>query len=94
MTQDKGDRVLQARIAAHASWAQTKDRAARTANARKALLDKFERAVDPDGLLTPDERAFRAEHARKEHYLRLSRKSVQARRRRNCRKQHNGGDAA
>ncbi|WP_330178997.1 hypothetical protein OHB26_21070 [Nocardia sp. NBC_01503] len=94
MTQNNGDRVLQARIAAHASWAQTEDRAARTANARKALLDKFERTVGPDGLLSPEERAVRAEHARKEHYLRLSRKSAQARRRRNFRNQHNGGDAA
>lgn len=94
MAQNKGDRVLQARIAAHASWARTEDRAARTANARQALLDKFERVVDPDGLLTPEERAFRAEHARKEHYLRLSRKSAQMRRRRSCRNQHNGGDAA
>ncbi|MVU77417.1 hypothetical protein GPX89_09170 [Nocardia sp. ET3-3] len=85
---------MQARIAAHASWARTEDRAARTANARRALMDKFERAVDPDGLLTPDERAFRAEHARKEHYLRLSRKSALARRRRNCRNKHNGGGAA
>lgn len=56
-------------------------------------MNKFERAVDPDGLLTPEERAFRAEHARKEHYLRLSRKSAQARRRRNCRNKHNGGAA-
>lgn len=90
MVRDKGDRVLQARIAAHASWAKTEDRAARTAKARRALMDKFERAVDPDGLLSPEERAFRAEHARKEHYLRLSRKSAQARRRRN---KHNGGEA-
>ncbi|MFE3080907.1 hypothetical protein [Nocardia tengchongensis] len=85
--------MLQARIAAHASWAQTKDRAARTANARRALMNKFERAVDPDGLLSAEERAFRAEHARKAHYLRLSRKSAQARRRRNCRNEHNGGEA-
>ncbi|MEU1205491.1 hypothetical protein [Nocardia sp. NPDC005825] len=90
MASNKGDRVLQARIAAHASWAKTEDRAARTAKARRALMDKFERAVDPDGLLSPEERAFRAEHARKAHYLRLSRKSAQARRRRNM---HNGGEA-
>ncbi|MFJ4649800.1 hypothetical protein ACIP5Y_00855 [Nocardia sp. NPDC088792] len=57
-------------------------------------MDKFERTVDPDGLLAPEERAFRAEHARKEHYLRLSRKSAQARRRRICRNKHNAGGAA
>ncbi|MFJ9365426.1 hypothetical protein ACIRRA_13540 [Nocardia sp. NPDC101769] len=76
------DRVLQARIAAHASWAKTDDRAARTAKARKAMESKFEKQVDPDGVLPPDERARRAEHARKAHYTRLALKSAQARRRR------------
>ncbi|AYF78010.1 hypothetical protein D7D52_34050 [Nocardia yunnanensis] len=75
------DRVLQARIAAHASWAKTDDRAARTAKARKAMESKFEKQVDPGGVLPPDERARRAEHARKAHYTRLALKSAQARRR-------------
>lgn len=83
------DRVLQARIAAHASWAQTPDRAARTAKARAALAGKFEREVDPDGVLPPEERARRAEHARKAHYTRLALRSAQARRRR-CRNPHKG----
>ena len=76
------DRVLQARIAAHESWAKTPDRAARTAKARAALMSKFERQVDPDGLLSPEERAYRADHARRAHYLKLAQKSAQARRRR------------
>lgn len=71
-----------AQIAAHESWARTTDRSARTANARKAMLDKFEKQVDPDGTLTPAERAKRAEHARKAHFKRLALKSAQARRRR------------
>lgn len=75
-------RTLRSQIAAHESWARTADRAARTANARKALLDKFERLVDPDGSLSPAERAKRAEHARKAHFKRLALKSAQARRRR------------
>jgi hypothetical protein len=81
------ERTLRAQIAAHQSWAHTEDRAARTANARKALLDKFEEQVDPNQELAPAERAKRAEHARKAHYKRLALKSAQARRR-------NGGDAA
>jgi hypothetical protein len=81
------ERKLRAQIAAEESWAQTEDRSARTANARKAMLDKFETQVDPDGKLTPAERAKRAEHARKAHFKRLALKSAQARRRR-------GGDAA
>lgn len=74
------DRVLAARIAAHESWAHTPDRAARTAPARAALMAKFEAEVDPDGKLSPVERAIRAEHARKAHFARLALKSAQSRR--------------
>ena len=45
------------------------------------MLDRFEREVDPNGELTPQERAKRAEHARKAYFTRLSLKSAQARRR-------------
>ena len=81
------ERSLRAQIAAHESWAHTEDRSARTANARKAMLDKFETQVDPEGILPPAERARRAEHARKAHFQRLALKSARARRRR-------GGDIA
>ncbi|MBX7431119.1 hypothetical protein JDV09_03190 [Mycobacterium sp. Y57] len=70
-----------AQIAAHTKWAQTQDRTAATAPARKAMLDKFEKQVDPDGVLTPAERAKRAANARKAHFQRLALKSAQARRR-------------
>lgn len=76
------ERVLRAEIAVHESWARTDDWAARTAPARKAALDKFERQVDPAGTLAPAERAKRAEHARKAHFKRMGLKSAQARRRR------------
>ncbi|WP_249358350.1 hypothetical protein [Nocardia cyriacigeorgica] len=75
------ERSLRARIAAHESWAHTPDRSARTSAARRAALDRFEREVDPDGQLTPHERAVRAEHARKAYFARLALRSVQARRR-------------
>lgn len=52
-------RTLRAQIAAHESWAHTENRAARTANARKAALQCFEDQVDPDGKLTPAERTRR-----------------------------------
>jgi hypothetical protein len=74
------DRALIASIAAHASWAGTTDPGARTANARRAFTDRFERQVDPDGTLPPAERARRAEHARKAFYKGLALKSAQARR--------------
>jgi hypothetical protein len=59
---------LIARLAAHESWARTADPSARTEPARHALLDHFERHVDPDGLLPPAERARRAGHARKAYF--------------------------
>lgn len=73
-------RTLRARTAAHVSWANTSDRTARTAAGTRALLDKFEREVDPDGTLDPAERALRAASARKAHFARLAYKSAAARR--------------
>ncbi len=67
------ERQLAARLAAHDSWAQTEDRAARTAPARKALDKKFLDAAGGDPV--------KAEHLRKAHYLRLALASAKARRR-------------
>jgi hypothetical protein len=66
------ERSLIASVAAHESWANTTDRAARTSPARAALDRKFldEAGGDPD----------RALHLRKAHFLRLALKSAQARR--------------
>lgn len=78
-------------MAAHTSWAHTANRSTRTAKARADLLGKFEREVDPDGELSPAERAIRAAHARKAYYVSLALKSAQARRARSCRNPHKGG---
>src|ERR1700761_3611085 len=59
------------RLGAHVSWARTPDRAARTRPARQAFLAKFEKEVDPDGLLSQEERTIRAEHAMKAHMARI-----------------------
>jgi hypothetical protein len=75
-------RSQRGRLGAYASWAKTEDRAARTLPGRRAMLDKFEKEVDPEGELTIQERAKRAEYARKAYYQRLSMKSSAARRRR------------
>jgi hypothetical protein len=74
--------VLRARLAVHTSWANTSDRAARTAPARRAALERFERQVDPDGSLSDAECARRAEQAMRAHMARLALRSAQARRRR------------
>jgi hypothetical protein len=78
------ERSLRARLAVHTSWAHTSDPSARTAPARRAALERFERQVDPDGTLKPAERARRAEQAMRSHMARLALKSAQARRRRDA----------
>jgi hypothetical protein len=77
-----GERRLRASLASHASWAKTDDRTARTAAARRAFDERFEREVDPDGVLAPAERTRRAANARKAYYARLALASAKARRRR------------
>jgi hypothetical protein len=73
------ERILRARIAAHALHAQISDPAAFTAPARAAFLSRFEREVDPEGILDPEERTRRAEHAKKAYFLRLALASREAR---------------
>ena len=75
-------RSVSARIGAHTSWAKTTDRTERTRPAREAFLARFEREVDPYGTLAPEERRFRAEHAKQAHMLRLALASAKARARR------------
>lgn len=73
---------LRHQIAANESWAQTPDRAARTRAARQGLEERFEREVDPDGVMSPADRAKAVENARKAYYLRLAQASAEARRQR------------
>lgn len=71
-------RSLHARLAAHSRWAK-EDPVQGTAAARKAALERFEKQVDPDGVLPPAERARRAESARKAYFTSLALKSARAR---------------
>jgi hypothetical protein len=75
------ERQLRARLAAHAMHARHDSRKV-TTNARRAFADRFEREVDPDGVLPVAERLRRAEHAKRAHMLRLALRSAQVRRRR------------
>jgi hypothetical protein len=68
------EQSLRGKLAAYTSWANTLDRPARTAKARKAFEDKF--LAEADGDLE------RAESLRKAYFARLAFKSAQARRRR------------
>ena len=76
---ERSRRVLQARMAAHALHACVTDPSAHTAPARAKFLSRFEREVNPDGVLEPQERARRAEHAKKAYFLRLATASAEAR---------------
>jgi hypothetical protein len=74
-------RSRRARIAAHASWANTADRQGRTAPATASFLARFEKQVDPLGVLDAETRGKMAEHARRAYMLQLAEKSARARRR-------------
>lgn len=79
MSASPAERVLQARAAAYVLHSKV-DGKAHTANARAGFLARFERQVDPDGLLSPEERLRRALKLRKAHMLTLARKSAASRR--------------
>jgi hypothetical protein len=74
----QAERSLRARLAAYALHAQHDPRET-TANGRAAFLARFDREVDPEGLLEPDERRRRAEQARRAYFTRLSLAAVKAR---------------
>lgn len=74
------EQSLFGRLGAHTRWAQCEDRTAATERARQASADRFLRLVDPDGTLAPEERAKRAESARKAHMTRMALASARARR--------------
>jgi hypothetical protein len=69
-----------ARIGAHALHAKY-DARETTKAGRTEFLKRFEKEVDPEGVLEPRERKTRAEHARKAYFTKLGRKSGLARRR-------------
>lgn len=76
------ERSLRARSAAYMKWARTDDRQAATAPARAAARNRFDKQVDPDGVLPEAERIKRADCARRAFYADMARKSAAARRRR------------
>jgi len=69
-----------ARAMARLSWDMTPDRSARNAPACAAWAARFERQVDPEGVLPPNERAERAESARRAFYREMALRSAEVRR--------------
>ena len=72
------ERILRARLAAHALHAKHDSREL-TRPGRDKFEQRFVDEVDPDRLLPEAERQRRAEHARKAYFTRLAMKSAQAR---------------
>lgn len=73
------ERTLRARVAAHTLHSKVDSRA-HTEPARAAAMARFEKEVDPLGVLTPQERARRAESAKRAYFAGLALKSSKARR--------------
>jgi hypothetical protein len=68
------------KLGAHTRWANEADRSAATQAARDGFMRRFEDQVDPERVLPVEERAVRAESARRAYFQRLALKSAQARR--------------
>jgi len=73
-------RSTRARLGAYALHASHDPRET-TKPARAAFLSRFEREIDPDGVLSPEERTRRAEYARRDYFVRLALKSAASRKR-------------
>ena len=72
--------ILGGRIGAYRKWSKVTDRSAATEKMRQAFLDRFERQVDPEGKLSPEQRARMAEAAKKAYFAELALKRHRARR--------------
>jgi hypothetical protein len=81
LTYDPQEMARRGRIGAYRLHS-THDPKETTKAAREAFMARFEREVDPDGTLAPEERSRRAEAARKAYFAQLAHKSAKARRRR------------
>ncbi len=81
MTASDAELRLQRQAAAHKSWANTPDRAARMAKAREARQrTRYLKLVDPDGVLPEAEREQRAAALRDAEMADMARKAAKSRR--------------
>lgn len=74
------ERTLRARLAAHRLHASVSDPSAHTRRAREAFLARFEAEIDPERVLSEEERRRRAEHAKRAYFTKLSYLSARSRR--------------
>lgn len=71
-------RAMRARVAALTRWAN-EDPAEQMRKARAKFDERFEKQVDPEGILPEAERIRRAQAARRSYYQQLAFKSSRAR---------------
>jgi hypothetical protein len=74
-------RRLRASAASQSRWAMEPDRRVAMEPAKRGFRARFERQVDPDGTLSPQERAVRTDMAIKAHMASLALKSSRSRQR-------------
>lgn len=72
MTATPAQRRLASSVASLTRWSQEPDRAGAMRPALNGFLARFERQVDPDGVLDPQERTMLADAARRAHMRRLA----------------------
>jgi len=77
---DSRSRARLGAFAQHAAY----DTRRTTLAAREAFNRRFERVVDPGGVLPEAERARRAEAAKRAHFQRMALRSAQARRKKSA----------
>lgn len=63
-----------ASLAAHTSWARTPIRSERTRPATRASIGRFEKQVDPDGVMAPADRAKAADSAMRAYRRAMAKK--------------------
>lgn len=76
---DTAEMAMRGRLGAYATLSRH-DPKQTTQNGRATFLARFEREVDPEGVLPVAERQRRAEYAKKAYFSRLAMKSAEARR--------------
>ncbi|HEX2923375.1 MAG TPA: hypothetical protein VHS28_05035 [Chloroflexota bacterium] len=86
------ERILRSRLGAYSLHAKY-DSKQLTEKGREAFMTRFEREVDPEGVLPQKERQRRAEHARKAYFTSLALKSVKNRRKKAARAHRRGARA-
>lgn len=74
------ERKLRSEVAARTKWSDPAQREAHRTKARMSLLQRFEKQVDPDGVLPADYRAQLAYNAMRAHMQSMSLKAVRQRR--------------